>query len=152
MLGPCGLHRSSPDAGFASSRSGLFVLGIASAELLDYQCIDLGGRAVAAQGAMTGWRIDPTAANAAVTDAKERLAGLDAAAAIIQSAIEEASKVVGPKTAAALAILARDPFQMQIDNVNAKITKVATQATQALAAYENGDAEMAVNSAHGQGR
>jgi hypothetical protein len=101
---------------------------------------------------MNGWRIDPEAANAAVADAKGRLAGMDVVASTVQSAIDGASKVVGPKTAAALAILAKDPFQIQIDNVTAKVTNVTQQATEALAAYEQGDQEMATNSSRGYGR
>lgn len=101
---------------------------------------------------MNGWKIDPAAANAAVADAKGHLSGMDVVASTVQSAIDGASKVVGPKTAAALAILSRDPFQMQIDNVTAKVTRVAQQTTEALAAYEQGDQEMANNSSRGFGR
>lgn len=99
---------------------------------------------------MNGWKIDPAAANAAVADAKGHLSGMDVVASTVQSAIDGAS--MGPKTAAALAILSRDPFQMQIDNVTAKVTRVAQQTTEALAAYEQGDQEMANNSSRGFGR
>jgi hypothetical protein len=99
-----------------------------------------------------GWRIDPAAAGSAIADAKTGISGLDDVAKAAQGAIDAASAVAGPKTAAALASLASNPFLSQIDKVRSEVDHAADQTKLALDAYVQGDDEMATHYAGGIGR
>ncbi|MDA3805159.1 MULTISPECIES: DUF6507 family protein [Clavibacter] len=99
-----------------------------------------------------GWRIDPAAAGSAIADAKMGISGLDDVATAAQAAIDAASAIAGPKTAAALARLARNPFLSQIQKVRSGVEQAADQTKLALDAYVQGDEEMASHSAEGIGR
>jgi hypothetical protein len=92
---------------------------------------------------MSGWRIDPAAVQAVLTNVKHGLSGLESAEKTAQSAVEAASAATGPQTAAALAMLLRNPLLTQIDVVKTKVETVVDQTNTALSAYVDGDEEMA---------
>lgn len=103
-------------------------------------------------GSGNGWRIDPGAAGSAIADARTGISGLDDVATAAQAAIDAASAVAGPKTAAALASLARNPFLSQIQKLRSDVEQAADQTRLALDAYVQGDEEMATHYAEGVGR
>lgn len=99
-----------------------------------------------------GWRIDPLAAGSAIADVKTGIEGLDDAEVAVETVIAAAAAVVGPKTSAALASLARNPFLSQINEVRTAVEHAADQTALALDAYAQGDEEMATHYAGGVGR
>ncbi|KZC95848.1 MULTISPECIES: DUF6507 family protein [Clavibacter] len=99
-----------------------------------------------------GWRIDPDTVRTVLTATRNDLSGLDTAKAAVTKAIEGASAVVGPKTAAALALISGNPLLSQIAAVDSAVGKVIDQTQLALDAYTQGDDEMATNLSQGAGR
>jgi hypothetical protein len=103
-------------------------------------------------GSGNGWRIDPTAAGSAIADTKTGISGLQDVATAAQAAIDAASAVAGPKTAAALSRLARNSFLSQIQKVRNDVEQAADQTKLAVDAYVQGDEEMATHYAEEVGR
>lgn len=90
----------------------------------------------------SGWRIEPAAVQAVLTNTKRGLSELESAEKTAQSAVEAASAATGPQTAAALAALLRNPLLTQIDIVKTKVETVVDQTNTALSAYIEADQEM----------
>jgi hypothetical protein len=91
----------------------------------------------------SGWRIDPAAVQAVLTNTRRGLSGLESADKTAQSAVEAASAATGPQTAAALAVLLRNPLLTQIDIVKTTVETVVDQTNTALSVYIEADEEMA---------
>ncbi|OUE24016.1 hypothetical protein BFL36_06510 [Clavibacter michiganensis] len=104
------------------------------------------------QASGNGWRIDPATARAVLTGTRNDLSGLDTAKAAVDKAIEGASAVVGPKTAAALARIRENPFLSRVGEVDSAVGNVIDQTKLALDAYVQGDDEMATHLSQGPDR
>ncbi|MBF4622785.1 DUF6507 family protein [Clavibacter sp. VKM Ac-2872] len=103
-------------------------------------------------GEMGGWRIDPGAVDSVLADARSALSDLDSAGAAVHNAIDAATAAAGPKTRAALAILAHDPFLGQIASITTDVRGAIDQTGLARDAYVQGDEEMATQFTQGGGQ
>jgi len=92
---------------------------------------------------MSGWKIDPDQVGAALTSARAGITELQSAEQAARTAVDSASAVTGPETAATLGVLLQNPLLSQIGLINEKVTHAIDQTHTALAAYVDGDDEMA---------
>jgi hypothetical protein len=93
---------------------------------------------------MSRYRVDPAAATSVLHDVRSALdSELDPVVTTLGSVIDSARSATGPKTAAALADIAVNPFEAVIVNVRHRVAHAADSVAAAVRAYEAADDAMA---------
>lgn len=94
---------------------------------------------------MDGWRIDPGAARAVLTQARtDTDDGLRAAMQAAADSVEQAHGATGPQTQAALLSLGSDVFEAEIAATRARLRTNIAAVSNAVDAYVEGDEQMVV--------
>lgn len=96
--------------------------------------------------AIDGWRVDPAAARRVLSQAASETADFSKLETALAQAISSASAATNGKataTAAALAKIGSDPFEIDLATVQKHVSTAISSTREAVTAYDQGDAQMA---------